>query len=391
MLVSAVAFLLSALGSGWAASVPEFVVYRLLGGLAVGAASVLAPAYIAEIAPAHIRGRLGSLQQLAIVLGISVALMSNYALAGAAGGTAEAWVGGFAAWRWMFWMEAIPSALYLGLLLFIPESPRYLVARGRDDEAAAVLGRLMEPARVPALVQEIHASLHGERKPQLRDLFEPGTLRLLPIVWVGIALAALQQLSGINVIFYYGSVLWQAAGFTESHALLINVVSGLINIGSTLVAMTLVDRVGRKPLLLAGAAAMTAALGVVAVLFATASTDAAGALALTPASAWGALVAAHLFIIGFGITWGPVLWVLLGEMFPNRIRGSALAVSAFVLWMMNFAITMSFPVLLDGIGLGGAYALYAGFAALSFVVARRTVRETRGRTLESMTAGRASA
>lgn len=379
MLVCALAFLLSALGSGWADTSTEFVVYRLLGGLAIGAASVIAPAYIAEIAPPEVRGRLGSLQQLAIVLGLFAAMLSNYLIVKSSGGAMKPWLCGWPSWSWMFWMAVIPCAVYFLVLLFLPESPRYLLASGRDAEARRVLASISPPEQVDVLASSIRQSLDGVAKPRFSDIFHA-----VPIVVLGCVLAALQQLSGINIIFYYGSTMWQAAGFTEDKALFINVVSGAINIGSTLVAMLLIDRIGRRPMLLGGAVLMSVSLGLVAWLFSHAETNATGDLMLAPASAKTALIAAHFYLIGFAVTWGPVLWVLLSEMFPNRIRASAMALGTFVLWMANFAITMTFPVFLKHIGLGGSYWIYTGFAVLSFFVVLRFVRETKGRTLESM-------
>ena len=384
MLASALAFLLSALGSGWADTSAEFILYRLIGGLAVGAASVIAPAYIAEISPPDIRGRLGSLQQLAIVLGLFAAMLSNYLIAGASGGAMKPWLNGWPSWSWMFWAEVPPCVLYFLLLLFLPESPRNLLARGRDGEARRVLASISPPEQVEPLLASIRESLHGLDKPHAVDLFRPGTRRLLPVVILGCMMAALQQLSGINVIFYYGSTMWQAAGFAEDKALFINVVSGAINIGSTITAMLLIDRVGRRPMLLVGAVVMTVSLGLVAGLFSSAGTDAAGALTLAPAAARAALVAAHVYLIGFAVTWGPCLWVLLSEMFPNRIRAGAMSLATFVLWMANFIITMTFPVFLKTIGLGGSYWIYTAFALASFILVLRSVKETKGRTLESL-------
>lgn len=382
MIVAAIAFLVGALGSGWSATSLEFVFYRLLGGLAVGAASVIAPAYIAEISPAAIRGTLASLQQLAIVLGIFVALLSNYFIASLAGGANETWLGGWPAWSWMYWMEAPPSAAYLLLLLFIPESPRLLVARGRDEEARHVLQGMVSEEEATHLIDAIKKSLRGAERIRLTDIFQPGTMRLWPIVWVGVILAALQQLSGINVIFYYGAVLWQAAGFSEQHALLINVVSGVINISSTLVAMVLIDKLGRRPLLLAGAVAMSCSLGAVAWVFSQAGLGDTGQLVLTGHRAWIALIAANAFVFAFGTTWGPCLWVLLSEIFNNRIRGSAMALATFVLWMANFLVTMTFPILLTQCGLGGAYFAFMAFAVISWFFTYFYISETRGRALE---------
>ncbi|MGB0679002.1 MAG: sugar porter family MFS transporter [Polyangiales bacterium] len=381
MVVTALLFLLSALGSGWADSSSVFILARVLGGLGVGAASVIAPTYIAEVAPAAWRGRLASLQQLAIVIGLFMAFVSNYAVARAAGSAQATWLAGAQAWRWMFWMECVPALAYLFGSLLIPESPRFLVASGQVPAARRIFAQLLggDPDRKIAAVQ---ASLQDKTRVRFHDLCLPGRLRLRPVVWIGLGAAMLQQLVGINVIFYYGAVLWQAVGFSEQDALWQNVISGLVNTLSTLVALTLVDRIGRKPLLLAGSAGMALTLGALAWLFGHASPKGTGALDLSPGEGWTALVLALTYVFFFAATWGPVLWVLLGEIFPNRIRGTATAAVTMAHWLANFAITMSFPWLLHWVGLGLAYTLYAGAAAFSFLFVQRWVHETRGRVLE---------
>jgi SP family sugar:H+ symporter-like MFS transporter len=384
LIASALLFGLSAWGSGMANGSAEFVVYRLIGGFAVGAASITSPAYISEIAPAAYRGRLASLQQMAIVLGLFFAFLVNYLIAQAAGGASETFWWGFPAWRWMFWAELGPVLLFLLGLLAIPESPRYLVSAGQTGAAERVLHRLADAPHAAAEVRRIAATLEADRRPGLRDIFDRATGRVRPIVWTGLALAAFQQLVGINVVFYYGEVLWRAAGFSESDALRINVIGGTINVASTLVAITLVDRWGRKPLLLTGSLGMAVFLGLLAVVFGTSAAGADGNLALSARAGWVALVSANLYIIAFGMSWGPVMWVMLGEMFPNQVRGAALAVAGFSQWTANFVVTMTFPLLLQAIGLGGAYGLYAFFALLSFFFVRAAIRETKGRTLEEM-------
>ena len=384
LFAAAILFGISSWGSGIATGSFEFVVYRLIGGFAVGGASVICPAYISEIAPAAYRGRLATLQQMAIVLGLFFAFLMNYLIALGAGGASEPFWFGFQAWQWMFWMELAPVALFFVGLFFIPESPRYLVAVGRTGQAEAVLAGLSDPIEAAAKVEEIRATIDTNHRPTLKDLFDQTSKRLHPIVWVGIAIAALQQLVGINVVFYYGEVLWRAAGFSEANALLINVIGGIINVSATVAAILLIDKAGRKPLLLIGSLGMAIFLGVLAVVFGTAEVGPDGNLVLGAAAGRIALVSANLYIVCFGISWGPVMWVLLGEMFPNRIRGAALSLAGLSQWGTNFLVTMTFPILLGTIGLGGAYSLYAIFAAISGFCAWKFVRETKGRSLEQM-------
>ena len=383
MIVTAVAFAISGMGSALAFGVGDFIAWRLLGGFAVGAASVLAPAYISEIAPAALRGRLASLQQLAIVVGLFVAFLSNYLIAHAAGDADQPFWLGYRAWRWMLAVEVVPALVYLVGAIFIPESPRWLATHGRLQEARAIFVWLGESPDLAVAERTTDGS--GELgRPRFADLMVPGARRFLPIIWAGIWLSAFQQLVGINVVFYYGATLWEAVGFGESKAMMVNVISGVVNIGSTLVAIALIDRIGRRPLLLIGSAGMAISLGILAVVFATAGTSAAGTLELGRGAAMTALLAANVFVFAFGVSWGPVVWVLLGEMFPNRIRGSGLAIAAAVQWVTNFLISTSFPVLLATLGLGAAYALYALAAVVSFFFVHRKIAETRGRTLEQM-------
>ncbi len=384
LVVAALAFIISAWGSGISASSTQFVFFRILGGLAVGAASILSPAYIGEIAPAHIRGRLISLQQLAIVLGLFFAFFSNYNLALTAGGASEILWWGFDAWRWMFWMELIPATIFFVCLLFIPESPRYLVAANKPGKAINVLASITNLDIARKQVEDIKATVFRERKPRLSDIINDKTKNIHPIVWVGIGIAALQQFTGINVVFYYGSVLWQAAGFTEADALLTNVISGSVNIAFTFLAIYLVDRVGRKPLLMIGALGQAVMLGLLAIIFAVGAEDAAQGIEMGGTSGIMALLAANLYIAFFAFTWGPIMWVMLGEMFSNKFRGAALAVAGLTQWLSNFLITITFPVLLASIGLGVSYGIYAAFGIVAFVFVRRTVTETKGKTLEQI-------
>lgn len=385
LIVASVFFLVSAWGSGIAGSSVEFVIFRVLGGMAVGAASVIAPAYIGEVAPAQYRGRLITIQQIAIITGLFSAFVSNYLLAGIAGAsTAELWFG-FEAWRWMFWIEIAPAVLFFTGLLFIPESPRYLVIGGKTETAQAVLTRLYGSEQGAAKLTEIDESLAADHhRPKFADLIDSTTGRVRKLVWVGIGLATFQQLVGINVVFYYGAVLWQSVGFSESDALLINVISGAVSIGACLITVSLIDRIGRKPLLWIGSVGMAFTLSAMAVAFASATLDEQGALQLTDTMGTVALVAANLYVFFFNASWGPVMWVMLGEMFPNQIRGSGLAISGLAQWGSNFGITMTFPILLVSIGLMGAYSLYALAAVVSVYFVIRYVHETRGLELEEM-------
>jgi len=386
MQVAATLLVASALGSGLVTAVWDLILWRLVGGIGVGVASVIAPTYIAEVSPAHIRGRLGSMQQLAIVLGIFAALLSDAWLAGVAGGAAQPLWLGLAAWRWMFLVATLPALVYGTLVLGVPESPRHLVAKGRIDEARLVLRKVLNmhsEAALDSKLRDIEDSLRSEHKPRLRDLCGK-TAGLLPVVWIGILLSVFQQFVGINVIFYYSSTLWHSVGFSEADSFTITVVTSIVNVLVTLVAIALVDKVGRKPLLVAGSAGMAITLAMMAWCFSQA-TGSGATLSLPGATGVVALVAANAYVVFFGVSWGPVVWVLLGEIFPNRIRATALAVAAAAQWLANFAITSTFPALAE-LGLSFAYGLYAGFALLSLLFVLAGVRETKGIELEDMRA-----
>jgi sugar porter (SP) family MFS transporter len=386
MQVAAVLLVASALGSGLVTGVWDLILWRLVGGIGVGVASVIAPTYIAEVSPAHIRGRLGSMQQLAIVLGIFAALLSDAWLAGAAGGASNPLWFGLAAWRWMFLAATLPALVYGTLVLGVPESPRHLVAKGRIDEARVVLRNVLDMRSERALdnkLRDIEVSLRSEHKPRLGDL-RGKAAGLLPVVWIGILLSVFQQFVGINVIFYYSSTLWHSVGFSEADSFTITVVTSIVNVLVTLVAIALVDRIGRKPLLVVGSAGMAITLGMMAWCFSQAIGSGA-TLSLPGATGMVALVAANAYVVFFGVSWGPVVWVLLGEMFPNRIRATALAVAAAAQWLANFAITSTFPALAE-MGLTFAYGLYAAFALISLLFVLFGVRETKGIELEDMRA-----
>jgi SP family sugar:H+ symporter-like MFS transporter len=383
MIIAAILFVVSALAAGGAPSSVIFIVARFVGGLGVGAASVLCPAYISEVTPARSRGRLASLQQVMIITGLTGAFLGNYFLAKAAGNsTASLWLG-YPAWRWMFWMQVIPAGVFLVMLLVIPESPRFLVSRGRMQEAEKVLARIFGAAEAKRKVAEIAQSLAADHhRPKLSDLLD-GAGKIRRIVWVGIGLAVFQQLVGINIVFYYGTVLWESVGFSEADSLLINVVSGLLSIAACIFTIFTVDRIGRKPLLIIGSLGMAVTLGLVAAAFATGSLV-NGILQLSHPAGLLALISANLYVVFFNASWGPIMWVMLGEMFPNQIRGSGLAVAGFAQWMANYAISVSFPVLASTVGLVVTYGFYALSALVSFFFVRAMVHETKGMELEQM-------
>lgn len=382
LVATAIAFAVSAWGSGIADTSLAFVLYRALGGLAVGAASIICPAYISEIAPPHSRGRLASMQQLMIVLGLFAAFLNNYLIAKTAGSPDNILFLNQPAWRWMFWAELIPSALFLAMLVAIPESPRYLVSVNKLRQAAVNLRKITPAENPDATIAKIQSTLR--HRPKIADLFDPTSRRLHPVIWIGIALSALQQLSGINVVFYYGATLWQSAGFSADNALLQNVITGSVNIACTLVAISLIDKIGRRPLLIAGSVGMTLSLAALALLFFQGTTGADGNLSLPPAIGTAALIVANTYVLFFAATWGPVMWVLLGEIFPNQFRGAALALAGMTVWTANFAITMTFPALLKTLGLGGSYSIYATFAAISLIFTLKYIPETKGKSLENL-------
>ncbi len=386
MKVAALLFLVSAIGCGLTQTIDWLIVWRVVGGIGVGVASVIAPAYIAEVSPAHLRGRLGSLQQMGIVLGIFLSLLVDALLATWAGGASqELWLG-LAAWRWMFLVMAVPALLYGIGSFMIPESPRFLISAGHEDQARSVLTRIYGDVALDGRVEKIRHTVNNERKPRFSDL--RGSMGgLKPIVWVGIGLAALQQFVGINVIFYYSNVLWESVGFKESDSFTISVATSVVNVLVTIVAIFLVDRIGRRPLLLVGSAGMALSLGVMAVVFATASkvmVDGQLTPDLGPVAGPVALIAANLFVVFFGVSWGPLMWVLLGEIFPNHIRGAALAVAGAVQWIANWAVTVSFPSM-SNYSLGLTYGVYAFFALVSLIFTIKMVRETNNVELEDMT------
>ncbi|HOW85715.1 MAG TPA: sugar porter family MFS transporter [Candidatus Aminicenantes bacterium] len=353
-----------------------FAANRLLGGVAIGLASNLSPMYIAEIAPPEIRGRLVSVNQLTIVIGILAAQIANWLIAEPvpAGATAAeilaSW-NGRSGWRWMFGAEAVPALLFFILMFFVPESPRWLIKKGRTAAAEMILARVGGRGFAAGALAEIRGTLAaGESgRARFRDLLGPGLGRVL---LVGVALAVYQQWCGINVIFNYAQEIFTAAGYGVSGVLFNIVITGAVNLVFTLAAIRLVDRLGRRPLMLIGSAGLAAVFGLIGAGYAFHSRG------------LHILLLVLLALALYAVSLAPVTWVLLAEIFPNRIRGAAMSVSTFALWAACFVLTYTFPLLNRGLGPAGTFWIYAGISALGFLFMRSRVRETKGRTLEQI-------
>ncbi|WP_327401042.1 sugar porter family MFS transporter [Streptomyces sp. NBC_01288] len=380
MQISAVLFTISAVGSALPFALWDLAFWRVIGGFAIGMASVIGPAYIAEVSPPAYRGRLGSFQQAAIVIGIAISQLVNWGLLNAADGDQRGKLMGLEAWQVMLGVMVIPAVLY-GLLSFaIPESPRFLISAGKLSRAHDVLREVEgDDIDLDARVAEIEHAMKSEHKSTFKDLLGGGGFFFKPIVWVGIGLSAFQQLVGINVAFYYSSTLWQSVGVDPTQSFFYSFTTSIVNIIGTVIAMIFVDRIGRKPLALIGSVGMVVGLALEAWAFSYHLVDGK----LPSAQGWTALIAAHVFVLFFALSWGVVVWVFLGEMFPNRIRAAALGVAASAQWIANWAITASFPSLADW-NLSATYVIYTVFAALSIPFVLKFVKETKGKRLEDM-------
>lgn len=382
LIIAAVLFLVSALG----ASAPEFpfapighggpgymwgfVAYRILGGVGVGLASMLSPMYIAEIAPARIRGNLVAWNQFAIIFGMLVIYFVNFGISKM--GSGDLWLHRIG-WRYMFLSGTVPATLFLLLLFFVPETPRFLMMKGREGDARAVLSRLVTPEEREIELSEIRASLSESHSGKL---FSFGVL----LVFIGIALSVLQQFVGINVVLYYATDIFQGMGMTTNASLLQTIIVGGVNLVFTVIAIFTVDRFGRKPLQIVGALVMAASM------------ISLGSSFWLGARGMFALVSMLVYTAGFAVSWGPVTWVLLSEIFPNQIRGKAMAVAVASQWVANYLVSWSFPVLNDNPYLvehfrhGFAYWIYGGMSILAALFMWKFVPETKGRTLEQMEA-----
>ncbi|MEN8650652.1 sugar porter family MFS transporter [Streptomyces sp. 21So2-11] len=379
MRIAAALFTISAVGSALPFALWDLAIWRVLGGIAIGMASVIGPAYIAEVAPPAYRGRLGSFQQGAIVLGIAVSQLVNWAILNWADGDQRGKVLGIEAWQVMLGVMVVPAVIYGMLSFAIPESPRFLISVGKTDRAKAILADVEgKDVDLDARVAEIEQAMHSEHKSTFKDLLG-SRFGFLPIVWVGIGLSVFQQLVGINVAFYYSATLWQSVGIDPGESFFYSFTTSIINIIGTVIAMLFVDRIGRRPLALIGSTGMAIALAFESWAFSADLVD--GKLPHTQGIV--ALIAAHTFVLFFALSWGVVVWVFLGEMFPNRLRAAALGVAASAQWIANWAITASFPSLADW-NLSGTYIIYTFFAVLSIPFVLKFVKETKGKTLEEM-------
>jgi SP family xylose:H+ symportor-like MFS transporter len=373
LVLAGILFLVSSVATAVPTAFWQFVVGRILAGVGVGVASMASPLYIAEVSPARFRGRLVSVNQLAIVSGMLVVYFVNYFIARQGD---PAWQV-HTAWRWMFASGIVPSAVFLGLLLLAPESPRWLLKQGQADRAQGILARVDGPEYAAAELRQIQATL-AQESGSVAQLFAPGLRRALGI---GIALAILQQVTGINVFLYFGTEIFKKLGSGVDVALLETVVVGAVNMLFTLVALGTVDRLGRRPLMMLGATGM--GIWLVAM----------GWVAGQPSPAVWALAFLLSYIACFAMSVGPVTWVILSEIFPTRIRGRAMSIATVCLWAANFVVSQTFPMLDENPVLvarfhhGFPFYLYAVFCVVLVLVMWRLVPETKGKSLEAIEAG----
>ena len=361
LILSALLFATSAVGAAVPRTLEEFVAARFVGGLAIGVASVLAPLYIAEISPREIRGRLVSLNQMAIVTGILIAYFTNWSLSFL----------GPSSWRWMFGSAIVPSLGFFIALLFVPESPRFLVEKGRESDALAILGRVSGPEAARAELVEIRDSI-AEESGSLKELFET---RLRKPLAIALFLAVFQQITGINTVIYYGALIFkeQVGGQSDSAAIGANVIIGSVNFLCTVVALWIIDKLGRRPLMMASTAGMAVALFVLGSLF---QADPPPALLI--------LAVIILYVGSFGVGLGPGVWVVISELFPTRIRGRAMSIATMALWLACILVTFTFLSLVEAVGSTGAFWIYASLSTVNFLFVWRVLPETMGRSLEEI-------
>ena len=366
MTVTALLFFLAAIGSGIAGSFTELVIYRFIGGLAIGMASTLAPIYISEIAPAAYRGRLGMLQQLAIVLGILLAFISNYVIANAD----YSFLMNENHWRYMLAAAVVPSLLFFIFILMVPESPRWLILKNRFDQARGVFRNIYEEKVADAEVEAIKEDIKTDnRKIKFAEIF---SYKYKKIVIIGVVFASIAQLTGINIIFYYAPLIFEKT-HVQGSALFQTILTGIVNLIFTLVAFAMIDSIGRKKLLLGGSAVMGICMLFIGYLFYEDKLD-----------NYFVLISIFIYIATFACTWGAVLWVYVAEIFPNKIRGHASSFAIFGNWVMNAIISFTFPILLSGLGGATTFFIY-GIINLSMILfVSKYIFETKGIPLEEI-------
>jgi sugar porter (SP) family MFS transporter len=376
LIAAALLFAVSSVLTGWAPAFAWFVVFRIFGGVAIGMASNLSPMYIAEVAPAHMRGRLVTLNQLTIVIGLLGAQVVNWLIArpvpdGATPDIISRSWNGTSGWRWMFTAVAVPALVFFVGALLIPESPRWLVKNGRGDRARRVLARIGGDAYGDSEVRDIQSTLSREDigRVRLGDLIEP---RMLKILLIGVVLAVLQQWSGINVIFNYAEEIFRQAGYGVSSILFNIVITGAVNLVFTFVAIRTVDRFGRRALMLVGCAGIAFFHTLIGVCYLL---HLKGLVVVIPVLA---TIACYAFSLA------PITWVLISEIFPNRIRGAAVSVATSSLWAACFILTYTFPLLNGALGPAPTFWLYAAICAAGFLFIKARVPETKGKSLEEI-------
>ncbi|HET7116388.1 MAG TPA: sugar porter family MFS transporter [Hanamia sp.] len=366
MAATAILFIIAAIGSGIAGSFAGLVVYRFIGGMAIGMASALAPIYISEIAPPAFRGRLGMLQQLAIVTGILLAFISNYFIANAN----YSFLTNENHWRYMLAAAVIPSLLFFILILMVPESPRWLILKNRFDQARKIFKNIYEEKIADVEVETIKADIRTDtRKIKFAEIFSS---KYKKVVIIGIVFASIAQLTGINIVFYYAPLIFEKTHVGGS-VLFQTVLTGIVNLVFTLVAFAMIDRIGRKKLLLGGSTVMGLCMLIIGYLFYTGKLD-----------NYFVLISIFVYIAAFACTWGAVLWVYVAEIFPNRIRGHASSFAIFGNWVMNALTSFTFPVMLSGLGGSATFFIY-GIINLSMILfVSKYIFETKGIALEKM-------
>lgn len=355
LILAAIIFTVSSLGMAWANSLSVFVCMRFAAGIGVGMASILSPLYIAEVSPAQFRGRNVSINQLTIVIGILITNLVNYTLAGK----------GTEAWRWMFGLGAVPSLIFLLGVLWLPESPRWLIGKGRIAEAKKTLAKIGDENAFA----DIERSTRKEEKPSYKAVFEKA---VRPAVVIGITLAVFQQLCGINIVFNYTSTIFASVGADLNSQLFETITIGIVNLVFTLVAMWQVDKLGRRPLMLIGSAGLSVVYIVLAFLL-------QNQLDVRLVSFF-----VMLAIALYATSLAPVTWVLISEIFPNNIRGLASSIAVVSLWGAYFILVFTFPILAEQLGTYGPFYLYAGICLLGFLFIRSKVKETKGQSLEQL-------